>query len=300
MSYVHVIMSWITAGPAHLVLGSWMAWMEARREGKREGYAVEFVHRPPKELQTECSVCLQVLSQPKMVDCCGYRFCSSCLSQVELSFGRQQLCPLCGQPFTSMPDKQLERTLSGFEVYCSHRQKGCRWRGRLGSLSEHLNEKPRSEQDLLQGCPLQAVKCPRCRSPCQRSLMDDHIKTKCSRRDLDCHFKYAGCDVRKPKPELQKHLKEAVSTHLSLATGHIHNLITQQEIDVQVTTQNMVAERNSEIRAVKVELASLRRKHDECLKRIDELKMQVQTLLVVVVVLVVGVIAITYGIFTSS
>ena len=132
--------------------------MDVRREGKREGYAVEFVRKPPRELQTECSVCLQVLAQPKMVDCCGYRFCSSCLSQVEFSVGRQQLCPLCGQPFTSMPDKQLERTLSGFEVYCSHRQKGCKWKGKLGYLLEHLNERPTSVQDLGSGCPFQIYK----------------------------------------------------------------------------------------------------------------------------------------------
>ena len=266
-----------------------------RREGKREGYAVEFVCKPPKELQTECSVCLQVLAQPKMVDCCGYRFCSSCLSQVEFSVGRQQLCPLCGQPFTSMPDKQLERTLSGFEVYCSHMKKGCKWKGKLGSLSEHLNERPRSEQDLLQGCLFQAIKCIRCRSPCQRSLMDDHVKNKCSRRDLDCHFKYAGCKVRKPKPELERHMKEAVSTHLTLATAHIHNLITQQEIDAQVTARNMVSERNREIRTVNVELEDLRRKHDECLQQIVKLKWEVQILIAVVVVLVS--IAVGYYIF---
>ena len=49
--------------------------------------------------------------------------------------------------------------------------------------------------------------------------MDDHVKNKCSRRDLDCHFKCAGCKVRKPKPELERHMKEAVSIHLSMVTG---------------------------------------------------------------------------------
>ena len=269
--------------------------MNERREGKREGYAVEFVRKPPKELQTECSVCLQVLAQPKMVDCCGYRFCSSCLSEVELSVGRQQLCPLCGQPFTSMPDKQLERTLSGFEVYCSHKQKGCKWKGKLGSLLEHLNERPRSEQDLRQGCPFQTVKCIRCRSPCQRSLMGDHVENKCSRRDLDCHFKYAGCKVRKPKPELERHMREAVPTHLSLAISHIHNLITQQEINAQVATRELTSERTREIQAVNAELEGLRRKHAKCLQEIDKLKWGILALSAVVVVLVS--IAVGYCIF---
>ena len=107
-------------------------------EGKKQGYAVEFVHNPPKELQTTCSVCRKVLSQPKMVDCCGVRFCAACLTvQGEYSYGRP-LCPQCGQPFNSMPDKQLERTLNDFDVRCIHRKKGCWWTGNLGSLSEHL------------------------------------------------------------------------------------------------------------------------------------------------------------------
>ena len=95
-------------------------------------------------------------------------------------------------------------------------------------------------------------------------------------------------------------MKEAVSTHLSLVTGHIHNLITQQEIDVQVTIQNMVTERSREIRAVKIELELLRRKHDESLKQIDELKIQDQLLIRVVVALVIGVIAIAYHISKLS
>lgn len=269
--------------------------MDVRREGKREGYAVDFVRKPPKELQTDCSVCLQVLSQPKMVDCCGYRFCSSCLTQVEQSAGRQQLCPLCGRPFSSMHDRQLERTLSGFDVYCSHRWMGCSWKGKLGSLSEHLNERPRSELDVSRGCSFQVVKCIRCRSLCQRSLMDDHVKNKCSRRDLDCHFKYAGCNVRKPKYELERHTREAVSTHLALATAYIHNLITQQETDAQVTARNLASERTDEIQAVNVELEDLRRKHDECLQQIDKLKLQVQILMAVMVV--VAGIAVGYCIF---
>lgn len=239
-------------------------------EGKKQGYAVEFVHRPPKEVQTTCSVCQKVLSQPKMVDCCGVRFCTSCLmDRGEYSYGRP-LCPQCRQPFNSMPDKQLERTLNNFEVYCIHQKKGCWWTGNLGSLSEHLNESPRSDWDLFDGCSYQSVKCTRCKSPCQRSLMRNHLEETCSQRDLDCHFRSAGCNVRKPKPELEKHTKEAVVVHLSLVTDHLNKRIDQQEQSImrstassmQSTKRDLEAARDREIQYVQNRVKELKEKQD--------------------------------------
>lgn len=123
--------------------------------------------------------------------------------------------------------------------------------------------------------------------------MEDHIKEKCSRRDLDCHFEYAGCDVRKPKTELQKHMKDAVAAHLSLATDYIHNRITQQEIDVQVMTQDLVSARNRDFQSVRRELDE---KHKECLQQIKELQARVQALTATVII---GAIAIAYYFFKS-
>ena len=239
-------------------------------EGKRQGYAVEFVHNPPKEVQTTCSVCQKVLFQPKMVDCCGVRFCAACLMvKGEYSYGRP-LCPECGQPFNSMPDKQLERNLNDFDVRCIHRKKGCWWTGNLGSLSKHLNENPKSEWDLYDGCSYQSVKCTRCKSPCQRSQMRNHLEELCSRRDLDCYYRSAGCDVRKPKPELEKHAKEAFVVHLSLVTDHLNKRISQQEQSImrstsqsmQSTKRDLEAARDREIRYVQIQLNELKEKQN--------------------------------------
>ena len=249
---------------------------------KKKGYAVEFIRNPPKEIQTVCSVCKGVLFQPKMVDCCGIRFCGVCLP--EYSFQRP-LCPQCRQPFTSMPDKQLERTLNGFEVYCSLRHKGCVWKGKLGSLSEHLNENPKSELDLFQGCRYQSIKCTRCKTPCQRYLMRNHIEENCSQRDLDCHFKSAGCNVRKPKPELEKHIRDAVAMHLSLVTDHFNKRISQQEQNIrstiQSTKQDLEVARNREISLLQHELDKLKEKH-------EQLDTYVRGIVVALVVIVVA------------
>jgi hypothetical protein len=196
-----------------------------------------------------------------------------------------------------MPDKQLERTLNDFDVRCIHRKKGCWWTGKLGSLSEHLNESPKSEWDLFDGCSYQSVKCTRCKSPCQRSLMRNHLEETCDRRDLDCYYRSAGCDVRKPKPELEKHTKEAVVIHLSLVTDHLNKCINQQEQSimrstaqsVQSTKRDLEAARDREIRYVQSQLNKLKDKQDQLSTCVLYLTVVVVFIIVVVIVFMIGI-----------
>jgi len=96
------------------------------------GYGCQFVSRPPEELQLECAVCLQILRNPHLIDCCGHNFCQSCINCVQME-GKP--CPLCNEPsFRVMHNKGLQRTLNGFTVYCTHRQDGCSWVGELRAL----------------------------------------------------------------------------------------------------------------------------------------------------------------------
>ena len=87
------------------------------------GYECIFVENPPQHLQIECSVCLCILKEPWLVDCCGNRFCRTCIQPIQ---SQHKPCPLCGVPFTnSVVDKQLQRTLSNLQVFCSHKEAGC-------------------------------------------------------------------------------------------------------------------------------------------------------------------------------
>ena len=91
-----------------------------------------------------------------------------------------------------------------------------------------------------------------------------------------------------------------MSTHLTLAATYIHNIITQQGVDVQVTARNVASERAREIQTVNAEVERLKRTQDKHLKYTKELQGQVQILATVLVVLVVGVIAVACYIFKSS
>ena len=151
------------------------------------GYECIFVESPPKHLQTECSVCLCILREPCLVDCCGNRFCQTCIEPIQ-SQGKK--CPLCSQPFTtSVRDKQLQRTLSSLQVFCSHKEAGCDWVGELGSLPQHLNVNCEDEVSArFNGCAFAQLQCIHCKEPIKRHNIMKHERDQCLERPFSCDY----------------------------------------------------------------------------------------------------------------
>ena len=91
------------------------------------GYTCLFMDEIPKELQTECSICIQVLRDPHVVDSCGYRFCKSC---IDVHFSKSSnYCPMCKhQNPNTIADKLLARTLRQKKVKWTHKEDGCECR----------------------------------------------------------------------------------------------------------------------------------------------------------------------------
>ena len=153
----------------------------------RGGYECIFVEEPPKHLQTECSVCLCVLREPHLLDCCGYRFCRTCLDPIR---SQNKPCPLCSLPFTTLVlDKQLQRTLENLQVCCSHKESGCDWVGELGSLLQHLNVGGEDEVSArLSGCSFAQLHCMHCGKPIQRQNITKHETDRCLERPYSCDY----------------------------------------------------------------------------------------------------------------
>ena len=152
----------------------------------RGGFECIFVRDPPEEVQTECSVCLCVLREPYLVDCCGYSFCRSCIETVK---SENKPCPLCAVQFTTcIPDKRLQRTLNDFRVYCSHKGDGCEWVGSLGNLTQHLNAKPLNEGERLSGCQLTSIECKHCSDHIRRRDIVKHEAMICPQRPHTCEY----------------------------------------------------------------------------------------------------------------
>ena len=149
------------------------------------GYECIFVSDPPKVLQTECSICLCVLREPYLVDCCGNSFCKTCIEQVKSD---KRPCPLCNVQFTTtMPDKRLQRTLNELQVYCCHKEAGCEWVGVLGSLPQHLNLQV-DPGNRFSGCQLAKLACKFCGDDIQRRDLQEHEGDKCMVRPYSCEY----------------------------------------------------------------------------------------------------------------
>ena len=148
------------------------------------GYDCTFVDYVPVEVQTECSICLQILREPCLVSCCGYRFCRKCLKAIETE---RKPCPLCNKQFISLPDRQLERTLKEKRVNCSNKYLGCGWIGCLGEYESHLNANPLAGLKL-KGCRYQQVLCSHCNSFIMRSEIVKH-EDICKKPILCSHCK---------------------------------------------------------------------------------------------------------------
>ena len=185
-----------------------MAVNNSKRRSLEGGYQCEFVEKP-KELQSECSICLSILCEPYTVDCCGNKFCRTCIKRVE---DENKPCPLCNIAFTSVRDRQLERQLNERAVYCKNKDKGCNWIGELSQLKKHLN--------------------------LEASLNSD--QNTCDYQGEPCPYKSAGCTFNKPKPEIEAHLKQNVAYHATLAARKTETLdagIKTLRAELQTTKQ---------------------------------------------------------------
>ena len=150
----------------------------------RGGYDCEFVERP-KELETDCPICLQVLRDPFQVTCCGNSFCQSCIKRVQVG---KKSCPTCNEAdFNLFPDKRLQRSLYAFQVRCVHQKSGCKWIGELGELDGHLNLNPELGRQLI-GCEFADVACTHCCEYLQRRHVYAHENESCPQRPFSCDY----------------------------------------------------------------------------------------------------------------
>ena len=112
-----------------------------------------FVEEPPKILELECPICLQVmLNDPHLVSCCGHNFCGPCIKKVQY---RNEPCPLCKEnSYQAMVDKKAQHNINGLHVYCINNKEGCKWKGELKDLSSHLQREKRQGE-----CQYERVHC---------------------------------------------------------------------------------------------------------------------------------------------
>lgn len=149
------------------------------------GYDCEFVEKPPKIVQSDCPVCLQIIREPHQADCCGYAFCRVCIERVKAA---NKPCPCCkAEKFDKFEDKRLKRILYGFKVFCINKIQGCKWVGELDQLDNHLDSNP-SQEKQPEKCQFTQIKCVHCSSSIQRSSIQLHQTKQCPKRPFSCEY----------------------------------------------------------------------------------------------------------------
>ena len=152
---------------------------------QKGGFDCKFVKELPPGIQSDCPVCLLVLREPYQATCCGYGFCRVCIERVRAD---NKPCPCCNvENFDCFEDKGRSRSLNEYDVYCTNKNQGCQWIGRLGKLEDHVNSKP-SPDKQLDGCPYTNIPCVYCSKRFQRSTIEIHQSNECPKRPFSCRY----------------------------------------------------------------------------------------------------------------
>ena len=180
------------------------------------GFECEFCDQPPQVLQCKCPICLLVLREPYQATCCGKSFCKECVEQVKTRDGR---CPTCKtENFFSYPNKGLQQSLYDFQVYCTHKSKGCEWTGELRELDNHLNPDPPADKSL-EGCPFTVINCPLNSAGCEVRLVRKDMKAHFADGHNTSDMMLEATQLQNVKQELQRlkvRLQQAEKEKLSL------------------------------------------------------------------------------------
>ena len=143
--------------------------------GKDEEY--EFVDALPKEMT--CSICMRVLHEPHLANCCEQSFCKECLVKW---CRNNRTCPHCRSTrFSSIFLQQKSRKIGQLKVYCPNKQHGCKAELKISEYDSHLSLANNK------GCSYVKLNCPNnCKAKVFRGEMETHTREKCPKCVVSC------------------------------------------------------------------------------------------------------------------
>ena len=119
--------------------------------------------------------------------------CSSCLND---AIDKKRPCPHCpsNEMSVSAVRSQYSRDekINGLDVYCTNKERGCGWQGRLDSINDHL------AIGNTDGCQFHEFPCPyNCGKILQRRYITAHLRNnrECPYYEIDCQY----CHIREKR-----------------------------------------------------------------------------------------------------
>ena len=132
------------------------------------------------DLDYLCNICKQPLVEPFVTESCGHLLCSNCLDQL-LRMNKTE-CPLCRKPDALKSADVFEyyqRKVNSLLVRCQNHEEGCKWKGELRCLFDHLDP---NKKECKIACILD------CDTYIHKSEMKEHVKYYCHKRPTTCEF----------------------------------------------------------------------------------------------------------------
>ena len=129
-----------------------------------------------------CKVCQLPSRDPYLSECCGNLFCKCCLSDVKTVTAITNTCPVCrDEEFKTFRNKAIDREIKDLHIYCTNKEKGCKWQSKLSDVNEHLGNSV--------GCRFEEVNCSNeCEEKMERRFLTSHVETECPRRKVNCQY----------------------------------------------------------------------------------------------------------------
>ncbi|CAH3110825.1 hypothetical protein pdam_00000405 [Pocillopora damicornis] len=192
------------------------------------GYRAYFV--PAVRENLLCRICHLPVRNAVQVSVCGHRFCDSCLNGA-FSNTRQAARLRCPVDSSSIDLSQIyaddvtNQMIFSLNVVCDHYQLGCKWKGQLKKLEDHMANCKYAQVDCIAGCGQKVqrrkitehvkkdcikrwVKCPRCKKETTFENLQSH-NCPAARRNPDQEIVTCsnGCGVRLKRHEMPHHLR---------------------------------------------------------------------------------------------
>ena len=141
-----------------------------------QGYWCNFVDSVPEDLL--CKSCTKVARRFSVTECCGESYCYTCIKDTQQE-GKP--CPKCGtENFSIYKQPKYQKRVENIPVFCSMKERGCGWSGKLEQLDTHLDPDQDNCQFVDSLCPLN------CQKSIPRNKVSQHVMENCVERDYIC------------------------------------------------------------------------------------------------------------------
>ena len=83
-----------------------------------------------------CKLCKLPCKNPQISSCCKSMFCEGNLKGTSSTITLIQCLVCYSETFEAIPDTQAEERIQALMVYCSNKDAGCSWVGKVSQMSE--------------------------------------------------------------------------------------------------------------------------------------------------------------------